>query len=108
MSTPYSDNPRQFPRRKGIMVIDLIANAQGKKTSVRAATLDFSSGGVRIQSPISLVTGERVEVLFASRPSHPKPCQVVWAKPAGSTLPGQAGLKFLEAVGEDELQEELG
>jgi hypothetical protein len=106
MSTPNHVNPRQHPRNKGVMVIDLVAHVQGGKHPVRAATLDHSSGGLRIQSPVSLVTGERIDVLFANRPANAKPCQVAWTKPAGSNLPGQAGLKFLEALGEDEPREE--
>jgi hypothetical protein len=106
MSTPHYVNPRQHPRNKGVMVIDLVAHDHGDRSSVRAATLDLSSGGLRIQTPVSLVAGERIDVFFANRPASAKPCEVAWTKPAGSNLPGQAGLKFIEALGEDDPREE--
>ena len=106
MATTNFVIPRQSPRSKVIQPITLVANGEGEQIMVRAATMDFSSGGLRIHSPVSLIIGQQIYVLFASHPSDPRPCKVMWAKPAGSILPGEAGLKFLEAVGEDELPEE--
>ena len=102
MATTNFAIPRRSPRYKGIEPITLVTNGKGKTTMVRAATRDFSSGGLRIHSPFSLIIGQKIGVLFAGHSSDPKPCKVMWAKPAGSTLPGEAGLKFLDGVGENE------
>ena len=88
--------PRQSPRHKGILPITLVVKAQCEHITVPAATKDFSSVGLRIQSRVFLIAGQRIDVLFASHPSDPKACQVMWTKPARSLLPGEAGLKFLD------------
>ena len=106
MATTIFVIPRQSPRHKVIEPVTLVANAEGEQIMVRAATKDFSYGGLRVHSPVSLTIGQRIDVLFGTHHSDPQPCQVMWTKPTGSILPGEAGLKFLEAVGQDELREE--
>jgi hypothetical protein len=87
--------PRSSPRNKAVLPITLVASGPGIKTTVRATTLDFSSGGLRIQTLVSLVTGQRIDVVFDLDPYPSMPCEVVWTKPGGSYQPGEAGLKFM-------------
>ena len=95
METNNSLIPRCYPRDKGVLPITLVASGPGIKTTVRAATLDFSSGGLRIQTLVSLITGQRIDVLFDLDPCPLRPCEVVWTKPGGSFRPGEAGLKYV-------------
>jgi hypothetical protein len=86
---------RRYPRNKCILPITLVASGPGIKTTVRATTLDFSSDGLRIQAPVSLITGQQIDVLFERELLPSLPCEVVWTKPGGSFQPGEAGLKFV-------------
>ena len=95
MGTDNFPIARRSPRSKGVLPITLVASGPGITTTVRATTLDLSSGGLRIQTLVSLITGQRIDVLFDLDPYPLRPCEVVWTKPGGSLQPGEAGLKFV-------------
>jgi hypothetical protein len=100
MAIPISKCRRQFPRDKCITQITLIARPAWEKFTTPAATLDISSRGLRILSAFYLKTGQRIDVLFPGDNERPISCKVAWTKPAGTVVPGEAGLTFLEAVQE--------
>ncbi len=98
MATPFARPDRQSPRNKVIMPIALVANPEGERTFIPAATLDLSLGGLRIQTPVRLSIGELIQVQFENDPANIRQYKVVWIKPAGGLLPSQAGLKSLKSA----------
>jgi hypothetical protein len=89
---------RRSRRHKVMMPIALAANPEGERAFVPASALDFSSGGLRIQTSVRLSTGELIYVRFENDPTDLRQCKVVWTKPGGGLRPGQAGLRFQKPV----------
>ena len=98
MTTPHVIPDRRSPRDKVIMPITLVAKPEGERTLIPASTLDFSSGGLRIQTSVRLSIGELIHVQFEKDPTDLRQYQVVWTRPAGALRPGQAGLKSLKSA----------
>ena len=94
----FPGDKRQFPRHNDITQVTLIAGSAWKKITVLAATLDISSHGLRIQTPIYLIAGDTIDVVFPGEPANRMSCRVAWTKPAGTLRPGEAGLTFLKPV----------
>lgn len=97
MAKPHFVRDRQSPRDKVIMPITLVADPKGHKTLVPASALDFSLGGLRIQTSVRLSIGELIHVQFDKDLTGTKQYEVVWTKPAGALRPGQAGLRSRES-----------
>jgi hypothetical protein len=79
------------------MPITLVANLDGQTALIPASALDFSLGGLRIQTSVRLSIGELIHVQFEQDPTAIKQYEVVWTKSAGALLPGQAGLRSRES-----------
>jgi Tfp pilus assembly protein PilZ len=80
------------------MPIALVANPEGERALIPASALDFSSGGLRIQTSVRLSVGELIHIQFVKDPSDLRQYQVVWTKPAGALRPSHAGLRFLKSA----------
>ncbi len=94
MVAPSFPTDRRSPRQKAMIPITLVPNPDSS-TGVPATTLDISPLGLRIQTVVSLTTGQRIAVIFDDALEF---CQVVWTKPGGSLQPGEVGVKFLKGV----------
>ena len=97
MATAHVYRDRQSPRDKVIMPITLVANLDGETALIPASALDFSLGGLRIQTSVRLSIGELIHVQFEQDPAAIKQYEVVWTKSAGALRPGQAGLRYLKS-----------
>ena len=95
MATAHVILDRRSRRHKVIMPISLVANSEGERSLVPASALDFSSGGLRIQTSVRLSIGELIHVQFEKDPIYLRQYRVVWTKPAGALRPSQAGLRSL-------------
>jgi hypothetical protein len=99
MATDHVIQDRQSRRDKVIMSIRLVANPEGERVLVPATTLDFSSGGLRIQALVRLSIGEIIHVQFENESTDLRRYQVVWTKAAGGLQPSQAGLRCVKSAG---------
>jgi hypothetical protein len=87
---------RRSERINASIPITLLVDADGKKTSHDAFTVDLSQLGVRIRSKIVLAPGQAVDVIPNEGPRYAVPSRVIWVGQAG--VDSQAGLEFLSPL----------
>ena len=104
MATEHFTADRHLTRERVIMPIALMANQSTSSGSIPASTLDFSPGGLRIQTSIRLSVGELIRVQFDNDPSDLRHYKVVWTKTGNALRPGQAGLRSLKSPYRTELR----
>ena len=95
---------RHLRRDRVIMPIALVENSSGRTTSIPASTLDFSPGGLRIQTSVRLSVGELIHVQFDNDSTDLRHYKVVWTKAGNVVRPGQAGLRSLKSPYRTELR----
>ena len=94
MPTGKASVKRQSRRQKHIAPIELVANAEGTATLIPASTLDFSTGGLRIQTSIRLSVGGIIHIQFDHDPTDRRQYRVAWTKAGNCPASAENGESF--------------
>jgi PilZ domain-containing protein len=87
---------RRSERKPAQIVVTLVI--EGDEADQLASAIDLSQHGLRLQTDLSLVPGQRVGLLLSDSPSYVIAARVVWLGKAESDQAGEAGLEFLNPL----------
>jgi PilZ domain len=87
---------RRFNRRYARVPADLVSMVGSNQYEEAGSIIDFSRGGLRVQTGPRLVTGQVLHLLLEGQAKPFACCRVVWAQTHGGALPSEAGLEILE------------
>jgi len=88
--------PRRSPRKPAQIVVTLVI--EGDEADYLANAVDLSQHGLRLETDVSLVPGQRVGLLLSEDPTYVIGARVVWLGKSDSEQAGEAGLEFAKPL----------
>lgn len=96
--TQASNSVNRRSERKPVQIVVTVV-IEGDEANQLATAIDFSQHGLRLQTDLSLSSGQRVGLLLSDTPNLVLGARVVWLGKADSDQAGEAGLEFLQPLG---------
>ena len=96
MPVEESSSPRGADRKPVQIAVTLVI--EGDEAEHRATTVDLSNYGLRLRSDVTLLPGQRVDLLISTRPDCFIKARVAWVGKSDSAQTGQAGFQFLQPL----------
>ena len=90
-----SHTPRRWERRPATIPISLVLKGGHLRRDESAVTVEISLHGAKVQTKLTLVPGDLVEVVPQGEFPHAIPTRVVWVQEYESSHWNFAGLEFL-------------
>lgn len=87
---------RRFQRTYARVPVDLVLTHGTDNFDQPGSIIDFSQGGLRIQTGPRLSPGQHLHIFLIGQAMPYARCRVVWAQTHGGALPSEAGLEILE------------
>jgi hypothetical protein len=92
-----SRSAQRRSKRKSVQIIVTLV-IEGDAAEHLANAVDLSQHGLRLQTDVPLVPGQRVGLLLSDNPSYVLGARVAWLGKADSEQAGEAGVEFLKPL----------